>query len=307
MATFEDFLKEHPLYESATKVLFENSMLLGISAQLVYENHGEALGPVADEILSFVEHAYGPQHISKYISRVNDLAILQEKFDADPSPATLGDQSAAVDSDAYALSLLLSIIFTNHRFELIRELSLFLNGVEERNHVGTLLPIGFGTGYELKMASEILTGWRIEAYDTDSQMAVKARQLLDFFGIKKDISLGGWFPLHHCPDAIRGQYDAVVLSEVMEHLVDPARALISLRDSLRDEGRMFVTMAINIAQEDHVFLYPTINSCRRQIQNCRLAVAREWISPQTIFTLPQDREGGFKRGNYIAVLDKQKL
>lgn len=307
MANFEDFLKEHPSYESATKELFENSMLLGISAQLVYENHGEALGPVADEILSFAEQTYGAQFISKYISRVNDLAMLQEKFDANPSSATLGDQSAVVDPDAYALSLLLSIIFTNHRFELMRELSIFLNGVQERNHVGTLLSIGFGTGYELKMASEVLTGWRIEAYDTDSQMAVKARRLFDFFGITKDIFLGGYFPLDQCPDALRGRYDAIVLSEVLEHLADPATALVTLRDCLRDEGRMFVTMAINIAQEDHIFLYPTINSCRQQIQNCGLVVAREWISPQTIFTLPEDREDGFKRGNYIAVLDKQKL
>src|ERR1039458_8782435 len=115
MTNFEDFLKEHPSYESANRELFESSMLLAISAQLVYENHGETLGRVADEILSFVEHTYGTQYISKYVSRVNDLAKLQERFDADPSAATLGDQSRVVNPDAYALSLLLSIVFTNHR------------------------------------------------------------------------------------------------------------------------------------------------------------------------------------------------
>jgi hypothetical protein len=70
---------------------------------------------------------------------------------------------------------------------------------------------------------------------------------------------------------------------------------------------MFATMAINIAQEDRVFLYPTINSCSEQIQNCGLVAAREWISPQTIFAVPEDRAEGFKRGNYIAVLEKQKM
>jgi SAM-dependent methyltransferase len=304
MANIEDFFKQHTLYESATKKLFESNMLLAISAQLVYENHREALGPVADEILSFVEQAYGPEYISKYISRVNDLVTLQEKFDANPSPATLGDQSAVVDPDAYALSLLLSIVFTNHRFELIKELLLFLKGAEERNRSGTLLSIGFGAGYELKMASQLLTDWRIEAYDTDPQMMVKTRQLLDFFGISKHISLGGYFPLHQCPDESRGHYDAIVLCEVLEHLADPATALGTLRDCMRHDGQMFATMAINIAQEDHVFLYPTIRSCREQIQNCGLVVTREWISPQTIFAVPEDREDGFKRGNYIAVLKK---
>ena len=281
-------------------------MLLAISAQLVYENHGEALGPVADEILGFAERTYGAQYISKYISRVNDLAMLQEKFDKDPSPATLGDQGAVLDPDAYALSLLLSIVFTNHRFELIRELSLFLNGMGERSNPGTMLSIGYGTGYELKMASQVLSGWHIEAYDTDSQMTVRARQLFEFFGISKDIPLGGYFPLDQCPDELRGQYDAVVLSEVSEHLPDPAMALGTLRDCLKDEGRMFVTMAINIAQEDHVFLYPTINSCREQLQKCGLSVAREWLSPQTIFAPPDDREEGFNKGNYIAVVENKK-
>lgn len=306
MANLEDFLKEHASYAFAINELFENSMLLAISAQQVYKNHGEALGPVADEILGFAEQNYGAQYISKYISRVNDLAILQEKFDADPSPATLGDQSAVVDPDAYALGLLLSIVFTNHRFELIKELSLFLNAVDERKYLGTMLSIGFGTGYELKIASAVLTGWHIEAYDTDSQMRIKARQLLDFFGISKDIFLGDYFPLHQCPDKLREQYDAIVLSEVLEHLADPAQTLGTLRDCLREDGRMFATMAINIAQEDHVFLYPTINSCREQIQNCGLVAAREWISPQTIFTVPDDREDGFNRGNYIAVLERQR-
>jgi SAM-dependent methyltransferase len=282
-------------------------MLLAISAQLVYETQGEALGPVVDEILSFVEQAYGPEYIAKYISRVNDLATLQEKFDANPSPATLGDQSAVVDPDAYALSLLLSIVFTNHRFELIRELLLFLKRAEERNRRGTLLSIGFGAGYELKMACQLLTDWQIEAYDTDPQMMVRARQLLDFFGISKNIFLGGYFPLHQCPDESRGHYDAIVLSEVLEHLADPATALDTLRDCMRDDGQMFATMAINIAQEDHIFLYPTIQACREQIQNCGLVVTREWISPQTIFALPEDREDGFKRGNYMAVLKKQEV
>jgi SAM-dependent methyltransferase len=306
VATFEHFLQKHKLYESALKELTDNSRLLEVSASLVYENQGEALGPVADEILRFVEHAYGPHCISTYISRVNDLAMLQKRFDADPSAATLGDRSAFVDSDAYALGLLLSIVFTNHRFELISELELFLKDTRERYRNGAMLSIGFGAGYELAMASEILTGWHIEGYDTDPEIRAKARRLLDFFGVPQDIYLGGYFPLDRCSDELRGRYDAVVLSEVLEHLEEPAQALVTLRDCLRDDGRMFVTMAINIAQEDHVFLYPTIDSCREQIRQCGLVVGRERISPQTIFVIPEeDREKEFKKGNYIAVLEKQ--
>ncbi len=308
MATFEDFQKQHPLYSSALKELSDNSRLLELSASLVYENHGEALGPVADQVLGFVEHTCGPDYISKYLARVDALTELQKKFDANPSPATLGDPDAVVDNDAYTLSLLLSIVFTNHRFELMRELSLFLNCLGERKHNGTMLSVGFGTGYELKMAAEALTDWQIEAYDTDPEVRARARQLLDFFDISKDIHLGDYFPLAQCRKELRGHYDAIVLSEVLEHLEDPAQALVTLRDCLKDDGRMFVTMAINIAQEDHLFLYPSINACREQIRQSGLAVRKEWIAPQTIFVIEeQDREEEFKKGNYIAVVDKRRF
>jgi predicted O-methyltransferase YrrM len=61
----------------------------------------------------------------------------------------------------------------------------------ERSNHGTMLSIGYGTGYELKMASQVLNGWHIEAYDTDSQTTTRARQLFESFGISRDIPIGG--------------------------------------------------------------------------------------------------------------------
>jgi len=113
---FELFLQSHPRYCSAYDRLFAASRLLGTSAQLVYELHPEELGSVADDILSFVESAYPSNYLDTYISRVKRMAELQAQFDANPSPATLGD-STAVGTEAYSLALLLSIVFTSHRFE----------------------------------------------------------------------------------------------------------------------------------------------------------------------------------------------
>ena len=45
MRDFENFVKQHPVYESAIQKLFESSMLLALSAQVVYEIQGEALAP----------------------------------------------------------------------------------------------------------------------------------------------------------------------------------------------------------------------------------------------------------------------
>jgi hypothetical protein len=91
---------------------------------------------------------------------------------------------------------------------------------------------------------------------------------------------------------------------VLEHLLNPAQALATLAGCLKDGGKMFVTMAINIAQEDHVFLYLDIESCRRQIHESGLQVLYEWLAPQTIRFPPANREIGFKKGNYIAIVGK---
>jgi SAM-dependent methyltransferase len=298
---FEVFLQSHPRYCSAYDRLFAASRLLGTSAQLVYELHSETLGSVADSILSFVESAYPSNYLDIYISRVQRMAELQAKFDANPSPTTLGD-STAVSTEAYSLALLLSIVFTSHRFEIMQALDKFLRTLPAEPS-GHLASVGCGTGYELKLAAELLPTWSIAGYDTEAEMHGKAEQLLRFFHISKAVEFRNVFPLTE-GSPIERQYDAIILCELLEHLPDPAQALRTVRKQLKDNGKLFLTAAINIAQEDHVFLYPDIETCRRQLSACGLAVEEEWIAPQTIRIPPANREIGFRKGNYIAIVAK---
>ena len=83
-----------------------------------------------------------------------------------------------------------------------------------------------------------------------------------------------------------------------------ACALRAVREYLSDRGRAFVTMAVNIAQEDHVFLYPSIEACRTQLRDSGLHVISEWLAPQVVLGLPANREKDFKKGNYIAVVQR---
>lgn len=296
--TFENFLEDHSLYSSAYNSLLAASRLLATSAQLVYELHPKALGPVVDDILPFVCHAYPAGFIEAYISRVNRLAELQERFDASPGLATLGDSSAVRPED-YSLALLLSIVFTNHRFEIMQTLAKFLR--ELSADTGSIASIGCGTGYELKLAAELLPRWKIEGYDTDGAMRASAEQLFSFFRAPKKVEFRSEFSLEG-PTSQIGSYDAIILCEVLEHLPDPERTLEALKEHLKQSGKMFVTMAINIAQEDHVFLYPDIESCRRQIGESGLEIVYEWLAPQSIRFPPANREVGFKKGNYIAIV-----
>lgn len=279
---------------------------MAVAAEAVFGMQGEALGPVADEILGYAEYVFPSHYVDKYLSRVEGLLKMQERFNKHPSSQTLGDPRIPVQREVYNISLLLSMVFSNHRFEIRAQLNSFLRGLSGSG--GNIVSIGTGPGYEIKLMSQALPGWIIETYDTDAGSREEATRLLQYFQVHHDIRFCDLFPLDRPRPEFRNRYDAIVLCEVLEHLDDPGTALRILGQCLKDRGSMFVTMAVNIAQEDHVFLYPDINSCRRQIGESGLAITSEWITPQTIFPIPahSNREDGFVRGNYIAVVQRKR-
>lgn len=289
------------LYEQALQRLEELDRRLALAAAVVEDAHPDAAA-VAGSILAYVTRRF-PTHdpIETYVRRARALTVLQDRFDADPRPETLGDPGAPIDRDAYNLSLLLSVAFTNHRFEIMQQMTRFLESCKAPS--GRIASIGTGSGYELgRMATLLPPGWQIESYDIDPALQVEARAFLEYFGITRPVGWGKEFPLENPPEQFRNRYDAIVMCELLEHLPDPGRALVAARDCLTPNGRIFATMAINIAQEDHIYLYPDIASCRTQIWEAGLKSVSEWITPQTTLRPAADREANFRKGNYIGVL-----
>lgn len=290
-------------YRSALDRLEALDRRLALAAYLVDALHPDAEA-VATPILQFLRHRFGQRDVlDTYVERARQLHALQERFDRDPRPETLSGPGAAVDRDAYNISLLLSIAFTNHRFEIMQQLDQFLAGCQGAR--GAIASIGTGTGYELyRMASLLPDRCTIESYDIEESVQDDARAFLQYLGIARPVRWAREFPLAAPPAHFHRRYDAIVMCELLEHLPSPASALAAASECLGRDGRMFVTMAINIAQEDHVFLYPDIASCRAQIRDAGLRIISEWITPQTTLPPPANREGHFKRGNFVAVLSR---
>lgn len=302
MRDFEEFLRNHPDYNAAYQSIEEQSRALALAAAGVYENHGEELGPIAEEILNYVKSHYPDDYIQQYVARVEQLQEMDLRFTRNPSAETLGDPGLAVDRNVYDLGLLLSILFTNHRFEIVQQLKRFLEHLPAKQ--GRIASIGAGPGYEIKLISDALPDWKIESYDTSQEAHRRAARYLEFFRVRVPVHFEDLFPSDVPAANLCNQYNAIVLCETLEHLINPTAALRAVRECLRDDGRAFVTMAINIAQEDHVFLYPDIASCRTQIAASGLECTSEWIAPRAVFGAFKDREKGFKKGNYIAVVKR---
>jgi hypothetical protein len=294
---FTEFTKTHPLYGEIHAELSERDRRAALAAAVVHALYPSELDTMAEPLLGWLRDRYGSGLVPMYADRLLVLEGLQKRFDSAPGPDTIGDAATKVDRESYNVALLMSIIFSNHRFEIMQQLELFLRNLKPH---GRLAILGTGTGYELKLVAEILPEWSIESYDIDATSEPEARGLLRYFGVTHSVRFRGELPID-APDPERGgRYDAILACEVMEHLPDPGRALRSLREYLPSDGRMFVTMAVNIAQEDHVFWYPHIRSCREQLHDCGWKITSEWIAPQSTLPPAPNREVRFRRGNYVA-------
>jgi len=277
--------------------------ILAMAAHALCAMKGEAVEPYATQILGFLAHRGLDDPVARYVARTQGLAQLQRGFE-NTHRYDFAD-APAIETEDYNLALLLSFLTTIHRFEILERLVAFYG----RTCAGParMLSVGFGTGYEIKLARETLPDWDIAAFDKSPQAHAYARDLLDYFGMAQDDLVHGEFPLERNAglEPHEGRYGRVVACELLEHLHDPAHALRNVRRALHPEGIAFLTMAVNLAQEDHVFLYADPEAARKQVTDAGLRIVEELVTPVTVYPFEEaDRMRVFKRGNYVCVASR---
>jgi SAM-dependent methyltransferase len=282
--------------------------ILASSIDLLRHNYGAEVQQYAEEILLFVSHAHGDAALVDYERAHADLMRMADTF------ARTGRYEASAYSDVrpigrdlYNIRLLLSYITTNHRFEILRMLTQFLQA--PCNGPTNLLLIGVGTGYELKMAYDNLPlpdDWSICAVDTCIETLKYARRLLEFFEYPVRALCDQEFPLESKSGVgpYADQFGKIVVCEVLEHLEGTDQALANLRHALHPKGQMLLTMAINMPQEDHIHLYRSVQQARSQVRLHGLLPVRELACPATIFPFREEDRESLACGNYVCVVGK---
>jgi len=269
----------------------------------VQRMHGEAIRPYANDILSFLSHRGTADAVEKYVERVGKLRSLQSEFDkAGRYVAVSSADVEPIDSEQYKLALLMSFICTSHRFDILQNLVNFLRIPCRAPR--EVLSIGYGTGYELKLAFDEMLGWEILAFDNSRDSYKYASELLRFFGYPTDCLRQELFSLEPCgiTAVYRERFGKVILCELLEHLDDPEAALWAMRSVLHRDGLLFCTMAVNIAQEDHVYLYRSVEQARTQVLECGFAIVEETLAPVVILPFSEAKRAQlFKKGNYVCV------
>jgi SAM-dependent methyltransferase len=290
-------------YEALAESLRKSDAPSYYGLTAVQRMHREAIRPYANDILRFLSHRGAACVVEKYVARVGGLRSLQSEFERTGQyVAESSKHVQPIDTEQYNLALLLSFICTSHRFDILRCLVSFLR--TRCQAPMELLSVGYGTGYELKLALEEAPGWRIVAFDNSPDSYKYASQLLRFFGHPIDCLHQDVFSFE-CHDGVVARserFGKVILCELLEHLDDPKAALRSVRSVLHREGLLFCTMAVNIAQEDHVYVYRSADQARADVLECGFEIVQEMLAPVVILPFSESKRAQlFKKGNYICI------
>ena len=80
-------------------------------------------------------------------------------------------------------------------------------------------------------------------------------------------------------------FDSVVVSEVLEHLEDPDRALLNLRGFLKPGGLAFINVPVNSPAPDHIYLLRTPEEAEELIGRNGFQILQTECAPATGYSL----------------------
>ncbi|MEO7445226.1 MAG: methyltransferase domain-containing protein [Ferruginibacter sp.] len=173
-------------------------------------------------------HEY-TRYISQYNKDCKAFAKTGEyPLEADKTEFTISRES-------YDVVLMLSVLFTRHRFSIMSLLQQYAGDATEA------LYIGLGSGLEIDLTKNSFR--HITGYDLTVN---------DFLATK--------FPSASLHSTLyTGQqadhFDAIFLIELLEHLDDPYDLIKICYNSLKKNGRVLLTTATDIPQFDHLYKF----------------------------------------------------
>lgn len=181
----------------------------------------------------------------------------------------------------YMKGLLLTQVFWKNHMLVHTYFNQFL---EKFNRKGTYIEIGAGHGLFLANACRFLSDkFDIQAWDISESSLKETRNCL------KKLNIGREFHLikqdfNNVKDS-RGKADLLVFSEILEHLEDPLRVLVTLKNLLNNDGVLFLNAPVNSPAPDHITNWDTPDQLISQVREAGFEVLEEYIIPATGLTI----------------------
>ncbi len=187
----------------------------------------------------------------------------------------------------YMDGLLISqALWANHAKSAIYYKRHFLAGLRPG---ANYLEIGPGHGLFLAQAARDPRVVSVTAWDVSPESIDQTRRALDKLGVTRGVALQERNVLEATGAA--GSFEAIVISEVLEHMEDPRSALQGLRRCIAADGRILVNVPINSPAPDHIYLLRSPDDAIELVKSGGFAITDVQSVPMTGYTLEQAREG----------------
>jgi len=186
----------------------------------------------------------------------------------------------------YVNGILLSqLLWRNHAAALDLFQTRFLPALpEDYSH----LEVGPGHGLFLSYAAADPRCGAAAAWDVSAVSIAATGAALATFGIPRPVTLTVQDVLS--APARPEAFDSAIISEVLEHLEDPAAALRTLFASLKPGGRIFINAPVNSPAPDHIFLWREPGEINRLVEEAGFAIDDVHLLPMTGYTVARAME-----------------
>jgi 2-polyprenyl-3-methyl-5-hydroxy-6-metoxy-1,4-benzoquinol methylase len=184
----------------------------------------------------------------------------------------------------YMRGLLVSQIFWSNHTKSI--------GFYEDRFLGSLAPeaqlleIGPGHGLLLARAIEALNEGSAVGWDISQASLEDTKNALRALGISKDYALRE----RNLFQSGSERFDAVVFSEVLEHLEEPEAAMRAILSFTKPDGRVYINVPINSPAPDHLFLLRSPEEAVEFVESCGFRITDSAFFPATNYSMEQARK-----------------
>lgn len=150
------------------------------------------------------------------------------------------------------------------------------------------LEIGPGHGLLLHLASESVQNLKLTAFDISETSLLKTQQCFEKItkGSKLDIIAANIMD----SISLNKKFDSIVMSELLEHLESPIKALQIVKNYLTPSGVIYLNVPINSPAPDHIYLFSTPEEVLTMVTDCGFDIVDNANIPMTGHTLQNCRD-----------------
>jgi 2-polyprenyl-3-methyl-5-hydroxy-6-metoxy-1,4-benzoquinol methylase len=242
-----------------------------------FDEAGRSIGYIADCYTTVVEDTLAEQ---MYFLRHN---AYRNATYAEVADSVYHDR-AYMDKYMYGL-IVTAFLWPNHV-----EIARFFHDNLPTDKPGHYLEVGPGHGYFMATAASTGSFDDLKGVDISEASIEQTRAIMRHFAPEAlercDLQQCDFLA---ADTLVKGNYDAIVMGEVLEHVEQPEAFLKRIHELARDDAFIYVTTCVNAPAVDHIYLWRSTDDLEAMIEASGFKIVKALRLPYEGKTLEQAR------------------